>query len=108
MRDSAQHPTPPPRRRRRSGGPDPLRKLTIRMRQTVADAVRALVDAGDAPSADAFIEDAVIAQLRERRRHRVYTAYEEAASDPVFMAELEETTRALDAAIGDGLSRPGE
>jgi hypothetical protein len=78
------------------------------MHGTVADAVRALVDAGQAPSMDAFIEEAVIAQLRERRRARVYAAYEEAADDPVFMAELEEINRALDIAIGDGLPQSGD
>lgn len=78
------------------------------MHRTVADAVRALVEAGQAPSTDAFIEEAVIAQLRERRRARVYAAYEEAAADPVFMAELEEMNRALDAAVGDGLPTSGE
>ena len=108
MHGSPRNSTPPPRRRRRSGSTDPLRKLSIRMHQTVADAIRALVDAGEVPSTDAFIEDAVIAQLRERRRQRVYAAYEEAASDPVFMAEHEEMNRALDAALGDGLPRPSD
>ena len=93
----------PATRRRRSSGDDPLKKVTLRLHASVATSIRGLVEAGAAPSVDAFVEEAVIAQLRERRRQRVYAAYAAAAADPVFMAELDETTRAFDATIADGL-----
>lgn len=92
------------RRRRRSTSADPLRKVTLRMHETIATAVRELVESGEAASADAFIEEAVIAQLRERRKARVYAAYAEAAADPVFMAEMEETNRVFEDTVADGLA----
>lgn len=89
-------------RRRTSPAGDPLKKVTMRLSTRVTEAVRAVVEAGDAPSADAFVEAAVIAALRERRRERLYQAYAEAASDPGFMADMEATTRAFDVTLADG------
>lgn len=94
-----------PTARRRATDADPLRKVTLRLHARVASAVRAIVDAGEAPSADVFVEQAVVAALRQRRRERLYAAYAEAAADPVFAAEMGETTRAFDVAIADGLPR---
>ena len=95
----------PPRVRRRPSAPDdPLKKVTIRLHDSVAGAVRALVQSGAAVSADAFIEEAIVAQLRERRRERLFAAYAEAAADAEFMEEQEETTRAFDGTLRDGLS----
>lgn len=67
----------------------------------VADAVRSAVDAGHAPSADAFIEDAIVAALRDQRRARLYAAYAQAAQDPDFAADMTDTTRAFDAVLHD-------
>jgi hypothetical protein len=92
------------RRRRRSSAADPLKKITLRLHGTVAAAIRALVESGGAPSADAFIEQSVIAHFRERRRLRVYAAYAAAAADAAFMAEMDRTNRAFDVTTGDGLS----
>lgn len=98
--------TPRPTLRRRSTAAAPLKKVTLRLRTQVAEAVREVVEAGDAPSADAFVEDAVIAALRERRRKRMYAAYAAAAADPAFIADMNDTTRAFDAAVSDGLGPP--
>lgn len=92
--------------RRRATAADPLKKVTVRLHTRVTEAVRAAVDAGDAPSTDAFVEEAVVAALRERRRRRLYAAYAEAAQDPAFVADMHDTSRAFDAAVGDGLE-PG-
>lgn len=89
--------------RRRSTASDPLRKVTIRLHTRVTEAVRAAVDAGEAPSTDVFVEEAIVAALRERRRQRLYEAYTEAAQDPAFAADMEGTLRAFDVAVGDGL-----
>jgi Arc/MetJ-type ribon-helix-helix transcriptional regulator len=78
--------------------------VSLRLHASVADAIRSLVDAGEAPSADAFIESAVVAELRERRRRAVYAAYEQAAADPVFIAEMGRVAREFDGAVGDGLT----
>lgn len=90
--------------RRRATTADPLKKVTLRLHARVAEAVRAAVAAGEAPSTDAFVEEAVVAALRERRRERLYAAYAEAAQDPAFVADMEEMWRAFDVAVGDGLA----
>jgi hypothetical protein len=92
------------RRRRRTGSAEPLQKMTLQFDAAVAEAIRAVVKAGEAPSANVFVEQAVKARLRERRRERVYAAYAEAAQDPAFMAELAAMERAFDVTVGDGLS----
>lgn len=97
-------PGPTGTRRRRSTEADPLKKITLRLHERVAVAVRALVDTGAAPSTDAFVEDAIIAALRERRRQRLYAAYAEAALDAAFQDDMATTTRAFDVALADGLS----
>jgi len=43
-------------------------------------------------------------QLREQRRAIVYAAYEEAARDLKFVAEMREITDAFDVSLLDGLS----
>jgi len=91
-------------RRRRQLASDPLTKVTYRLRGRVADAVRKVVEAGESPSADVFVEEAVVAALRERRRQRLYAAYEEAASDPAFIADMDEITSAFDVTVGDGIA----
>jgi Arc/MetJ-type ribon-helix-helix transcriptional regulator len=89
--------------RRRSTPADPLRKVTLRLHARVADAVRSLVDSGDAPSADAFVEEAIIAQLRERRRETLFAAYAEASHDAAFRADMAALTGAFDTALEDGI-----
>ncbi len=93
--------------RRRSDASDPLRKVTFRLRTRVTEAVRALVDAGDAPSSDAFVEEAVIAALRARRQERVYAAYAEAAQDPAFVSQLDGINRAFEVTLRDGQTSAG-
>jgi len=90
--------------RRRSTAADPLKKVTLRLHARVAEAVRSVVATGDAPSADAFIEEAIIARLRERRREKLYVAYTEASRDAAFQADMTGTTRAFDATLGDGIT----
>ncbi|MDP9348705.1 MAG: hypothetical protein M3P24_06140 [Gemmatimonadota bacterium] len=93
-------------RRRRSQGGDPLRKTGYQLRQSVIDAVRSAVEQGAAESQNAFVERAVVRELRELRRQRVYAAYAEAAADPEFLADMSALTEALDPTVGDGLEEP--
>jgi hypothetical protein len=94
------------RKRRRSQGSDPLRKTGYQLRQSVIDAVKAAVEQGAAESQNAFVERAVVRELRELRRQRVYAAYAEAAADPEFLADMQAVTEALDPAAGEGLEEP--
>ncbi|HUF12273.1 MAG TPA: hypothetical protein VMN78_04165 [Longimicrobiales bacterium] len=94
------------RRRRRVAG-DPLRKTGWQVRQSVAEAVKEAVESGAAESQNAFVEQALIRELRELRRRRVYDAYADAAADPVFMKDMRSATAAFENASADGLA-PGE
>lgn len=44
-----------------------------------------------------------LASMRRRMREEIYASYDAAAADPEFMRELEETHRAFDVTVGDGL-----
>lgn len=102
----------PPSRTTRAGttgrgrtAADPLRKTGWQVRQSVAEAVKDAVEQGAAASQNAFVERALIRELRELRRQRVYTAYADAAADPHFMTDMDSVSAAFDKTAGDGLSR---
>jgi hypothetical protein len=95
----------PGKRRRRRAAADPLRKTGWQVRQSVAEAVKAAVERGAAESQNAFVESALIRELKELRRQRVYQAYAQAAADPVFLEDMRSTTSAFEASAGDGLAR---
>lgn len=92
-------------RQRRPATSDPLRKTGWQVRQSVAAAVKEAVEAGAAESQNAFVERALVRELREIRRQRVYDAYAQAAADPVFMDEMRSITAAFETTTGDGLAR---
>ena len=92
-----------PSNRRRSRRTEIRRTVTYQLRAGVADSVRAAVDAGVAPDANTFVEDAIVERLKELRRERLYAAYAEAASDPEYAAEMAEIDAEFDSAVGDGL-----
>lgn len=93
-----------PVRRRRSPSSDPLKKVTLQLSQSVLEAIKTVVETGEAASANVFVEDAVRAKLRERRRAKIYAAYEEASRDPAFMHDMNADLQAFDATLADGLS----
>jgi hypothetical protein len=95
------------RARRRSPAGDPLRKSTFQLHTSTIEAVKQAVERGMAPSQNEFIEEAVVARLRELRRAKVYAAYQEAARDPAFVADMDETAADFDAALLDGLPSQG-
>lgn len=88
---------------RHSGKSDPLKKTGYQVRLSVARAVRDAVEQGAAESQNAFVERALVRELKELRRRRVYEAYADAASDPEFRKEMGATTEAYEPAAGDGL-----
>lgn len=89
-------------RRRRTASTEPLQKMSFQLHSSVAEAIRGVVNAGEAPSANVFVEEAVKLALRERRRERVYAAYAEAAQDKMFMAEMIEAEQAFRSTMSDG------
>ena len=82
---------------------DRPRKTGWQVRSSVAEAVKQAVEAGAAESQNAFVEKAVIRELRELRRQRVYDSYAEAASDPAFREDMANVTRAFEPAVAEGL-----
>jgi Arc/MetJ-type ribon-helix-helix transcriptional regulator len=98
----------PAPRFRRARQAERLRKVSYQLRESVAQSVRAAVEAGAAPSANAFVEEAILRQLKELRRERLYAAYQEAANDPEYVAEMAELTAEFDFAVADGLRESEE
>lgn len=82
---------------------DPPRKTGWQVRSSVADAVKQAVEKGTAESQNAFVERALVRELHELRRQHVYDAYAEAASDPLFLTDMEGVTRDLESVAADGL-----
>lgn len=91
-----------PVRRRRSSVGDPLKKMTVQLSESVVAQIKNVVEAGEAASANVFVEDAVREKLRERRRAKVYAAYEKAARDPEYMANVNSDMKAFDVTLSDG------
>lgn len=89
-------------RRRRPPAEDPLKKVTFQLSESIVEAIKTLVEKGEARSANVFVETAVREKLRDRRRAKVYAAYEEASRDPVYMRQLNEDTDAFDVTLSDG------
>jgi len=85
------------------GGVDRPKKVGWQVRESVADAVREAVANGAAESQNAFVEDALLRRLKALRRGKIYSAYEEAAQDPVFMEDMRSTSEAFSATERDGL-----
>ncbi len=79
--------------------------MGYQIRSSVAMAVREAVREGAAESQNAFVERALVNELKLVRTKRVYQAYADAASDPEFVADQDAAARDMEAAIQDGLPR---
>jgi hypothetical protein len=82
---------------------DRPRKVGWQVRQSVAAAVKEAVESGAAESQNAFVEDALLRRLKELRRDTIYSAYEVAAQDPVFMEDMRSISDAFSGTAPDGL-----
>src|SRR5216117_1976175 len=91
-----------PRRRRSIG--EPVRKPGWQVSQSTAEAVRRAVEAGEAESQNALVERAILRELQELRRKRVYDAYAQAAADASFLAYMKSITETFEATAIDGLN----
>ena len=70
-------------------------KVTYSLPTELTDDVRSVVREGAAPSYSAFVEDALREAVRRARDRLLAAEYDEAAHDPRFMADVEETEVAL-------------
>ncbi len=89
--------------KRRSPQSDPLEKTGYRIPRSLVLRVREAVETGEAKSQNEFVERALRRELRAAHWRRLNEAYEAAASDPDFMAEMLEVAQVWDVTIGDGL-----
>lgn len=92
-----------PARRRSTSPGDRPKKVGWQVSQSIAQAVKDAVERGAAESQNAFVEEALLRHLKELRRAKIYSAYEEAAQDPAFMEDMRSTGEAFDVAASDGL-----
>jgi Arc/MetJ-type ribon-helix-helix transcriptional regulator len=88
---------------RRSPPHDPLEKTGYRIPRSLVRKVREAVETGQAKSQNEFVERALRRELRAEHWRRLNEAYEAAAADPDFMAEMLEEARVWDVTVGDGL-----
>jgi hypothetical protein len=84
------------------GTADRPKKVGWQVSESVVDAVKEAVANGAAESQNAFVEDALRRRLKELRRAKVYSAYEEAAQDPIFMEDMRSISEAFDGTVRDG------
>src|SRR5688572_27750982 len=91
------------RRRRRSIGT--VTKISFSLQADVVNAIKRAVREGRAESASAFVDEAIREQLRWTRRQVLHQSYAAAARDPAFAEDVDDTTRAFDTAIADGLPK---
>ena len=73
--------------------PESSVKVTYSLPEGLVDELRLVVREGAAPSYSAFVEDALKEALRREREKLLAQEFREAAGDPLFMRDLEETER---------------
>jgi hypothetical protein len=70
-------------------------KATFSIRRDLLEAVAAAVARGAAPSKNALVERALQHELRELRRRTVAAEWAQAAKDPLFLRDVQETQEAF-------------
>ena len=91
------------RRRRRSIRT--VTKISFSLQSDVVNAIKRAVREGRAESASAFVDEAIRDHLRGTRRQVLYQSYAQAARDPAFAEDVDDTVRAFDTATADGLRK---
>lgn len=71
------------------------RKATFSLREEVLAALDEAVAQGGAPSKNAFVERALLNELRELRRQARQRRWKEAARDPLFLRDIAEVEAAF-------------
>lgn len=73
----------------------PKRKVTYSLPAELINDIAAVVRDGAAPSYSAFVEEALSEKVREAREAALAAAFGEAASDPAFLRDVEDTMDAF-------------
>ena len=66
------------------------KKATFNLHITVLDAMDEVMARGMAPSKNALVEQALIKEVKELRRHQRKSLWEEAARDALFLADIKQ------------------
>ncbi len=78
-------------------------KATFVLPTRLLDDVRELVNSGLADSVSAVVRQSLEATVRQLREERIRVQFEEAARDPMFLADLQESLGDFEGISGDGL-----
>jgi len=73
-----------------------LQRVTYSLPGDLLDRVRSAVKGGAAPSYSAFVEQALAARVRLVDEEQLAVAFRSAATDPVFLADIEHTMVGFD------------
>jgi Arc/MetJ-type ribon-helix-helix transcriptional regulator len=85
----------------------PKRKVTYSLPEELIHDIACVVRDGAAPSYSAFVEEALTEKVREAREKALAAAFARAATDPAFLADVEEAMEAFKP-IDDEPAREGE
>jgi Arc/MetJ-type ribon-helix-helix transcriptional regulator len=77
------------------------KKVTLSLPVTLVEEVHRLVEDGVAPSQSAFVADAVEKEIQARRVAQLREEFCQAAADPDFLQDIDETMRDFAAADGE-------
>jgi hypothetical protein len=100
-RSSTRVKAPPVPRRRRADSRTVKKTFTL-AEETVRQ-IAAAVREGGAENLSAYVEAAIEEKLRRSRRGELYDAYQDAARDAAFMADMRGVARDFTRAVADGL-----
>ena len=81
-----------------------LRKVTYSLPEALLEDVRSVVREGAAPSYSAFVEEALVTEVRRAQEEQLAEAFRSAADDPDFLADVNHALRNF-STIDDGLHR---
>ena len=73
----------------------PKRKVTYSLPEELIDDIARVVRDGAAPSYSAFVEEALTEKVRKAREEALAEAFGLAATDPAFLADVEDTMDAF-------------
>ena len=74
---------------------NPKRKVTYSLPESLIDEIAHVVSEGAAPSYSAFVERALNEEVRRAREQTLAAAFAEAATDPAFLNDVDETMKAF-------------
>ncbi len=80
----------------------PRRKVTYSLPGNLVDSIAEVVREGAAPSYSAFVEDALNEAVRDARERALARAFSEAANDPDFLTDVEDSNDGRYASIAIG------